>query len=201
MFREPFLTAKRSWSFTILITLLTANWTRLILSDIKKKKGLFSLLWVLVFVICSPVECKLHFQVSARYSHQRANKNNLTVNVYSWEQKTEWRHSIYVSESNLFYGAHYAFCSQQEEQDARSTHTTEKHNFRKFFKLMRIRPDTNMQETKKECFPFKIFPMLQWPKFFIMATKTGMKIPFLQEIILWHSLEDLAKNLSKKDPK
>ena len=61
---------------------------------------------------------------------------------------------------NLFYGAHYAFSNQQEEQDTRPTHTTEKHNFRKCFKVMRIRPDTDMQETKKECFPFKIFPML-----------------------------------------
>ena len=51
---------------------------------------------------------------------------------------------------NLFYGAHYAFSNQQEEQDTRPTHTTEKHNFRKCFKLMRIRPDTNMQEKEKK---------------------------------------------------
>ena len=50
---------------------------------------------------------------------------------------------------NPFYGAHYAFSSWQEEQDTRPTHTTEKHNFRNFFKLMRIRPDTNIQKTNK----------------------------------------------------
>ena len=49
----------------------------------------------------------------------------------------------------LFYGAHCAFSSKQVEQDTRPTHTTEKHNFRNFFKLMRIRPDTNMEETKR----------------------------------------------------
>ena len=62
---------------------------------------------------------------------------------------------------NLFYGAHYAFANYQEEQDTRPTRTTEKHNYRKVFKLMKIRPDTNTQETKKECLQFKIFLMLQ----------------------------------------
>ena len=65
-----------------------------------KNSVLFSLLWVLVFVICSSVVCKPHFPVSARYSNQRANKNNLAVNVYSWEEKTVLQHSLYVSENS-----------------------------------------------------------------------------------------------------
>ena len=65
-----------------------------------EKSVLFSLLWVLVFVICSSVVCKPHFPVSARYSNQRANKNNLTVNVFSWEEKMMWQHSMYVSENS-----------------------------------------------------------------------------------------------------
>ena len=44
---------------------------------------------LLCIVICSSVVSRPHFPVSAKYSNQRANKNNLTVNVYSWEEKTE----------------------------------------------------------------------------------------------------------------
>ena len=151
-----------------------------------EKSVLFSLLWVLIFVICSSVVCKPHFPDSARYSNQRANKNNLTVNVYSWEEKMVWQQSLYVSEnsrwdfkvwptlqslSQSFVRSSLSFFQLPRRTRHWPTHTCEEHNFRKFFRLMRIRPDTNMQETKrkkrkkerkkKECFPIKIFPMLQ----------------------------------------
>ena len=55
----------------------------------KEKDVVFSLSVFLVFVVCSSVVCKPHFPVSARYSNQRANKDYLTVHVYSLEEKTE----------------------------------------------------------------------------------------------------------------
>ena len=67
---------------------------------IKKRTFYVAFLLVLVFVLCSSVVCKPHFPVSARYSNQRANKDYLTVHVYSLEEKTEWRHSMYVSENS-----------------------------------------------------------------------------------------------------
>ena len=60
MSREPFLAAKRNWSFTILIILLTANWTCFVLRAFCLALGAFWSLWYAVLSYANHILQSVH---------------------------------------------------------------------------------------------------------------------------------------------